>query len=217
MAELRDRGGRGHGSSCPPGGSPEGRSPQRRRLHQRGTAPVERGHRVLGPVALGGDPGLSFLDQRVHLREQRPRGCALPLERLDPPQPPQYRACLVHRPNVAAAGARVCVENVSKGIRSVPTVALNPDRDLGAARAAIDRGDGRGALKSLDRARRGYSKEFDAAGLEHVLDMVALAALTMACTLLRRSRDTLAPMTRSCVYGPATTWNVRSIRAAPGS
>jgi hypothetical protein len=56
----------------------------------------------------------------------------------------------------------------------MPTVALNPDRDLGGARAAIDRGDGRTALKILDRARRGYAKGHDAEGLEHVLDMVAL-------------------------------------------
>jgi hypothetical protein len=63
---------------------------------------------------------------------------------------------------------------VSKGIRSVPTLALRPDRDLGDARAAIDRGDGRAALKSLDRARRGYAKAHDSEGLEHVLDMVAL-------------------------------------------
>jgi hypothetical protein len=53
-------------------------------------------------------------------------------------------------------------------------VALHPDRDLGDARAAIDRGDGRAALKSLDRARRGYAKAHDSEGLEHVLDMVAL-------------------------------------------
>jgi hypothetical protein len=110
----------------------------------------------------------------VHLGEQRPRGCALALERLDPRKPAQYRACLVHRPNVAAAGARVCADNVSKGIRSILTVAPNPDRDLGDARAAIDRGDGRAALKSLDRARRGYAKAHDTEGLEHVLDMVAL-------------------------------------------
>ena len=63
---------------------------------------------------------------------------------------------------------------VSKGIRSIPTVAAHPDRDLGDARAALDRGDGRVALKSLDRARRGYAKAHDSEGLEHVLDMVAL-------------------------------------------
>jgi hypothetical protein len=61
-----------------------------------------------------------------------------------------------------------------KGIRSVPTVASHPDRDLGDARSAIDRGDGKAALKSLDRARRGYLKARDAAGLAHVLDMAAL-------------------------------------------
>jgi hypothetical protein len=53
-------------------------------------------------------------------------------------------------------------------------VATHPDRDLGEARAALDRGDGPAALKSLDRARRGYLKAHDADGLEHVLDMAAL-------------------------------------------
>jgi len=67
---------------------------------------------------------------------------------------------------------------VSKGIRSVPTVASHPDRDLGDARSAIDRGDGKAALKSLDRARRGYLKARDADGLAHVLDMAALVDTT---------------------------------------
>ena len=49
-----------------------------------------------------------------------------------------------------------------------------PDRDLGEARAAIDRGDARAALKSLDRARKGYARALDSEGLEHVLDMAAL-------------------------------------------
>lgn len=110
----------------------------------------------------------------MHLGEQRPGGGALALERLDPLQPPQHRACLVHEPTVAAAFARVCAENVSEGIRSVPTVASHPDRDLGEARAALDRGEGGAALKSLDRARRGYGKGHDVEGLEHVLAMAAL-------------------------------------------
>jgi len=50
----------------------------------------------------------------------------------------------------------------------------SPDRDLGEARAAIDRGDTRAALTSLDRARKGYASAADSEGLEHVLDMVAL-------------------------------------------
>ncbi|MDX6506979.1 MAG: hypothetical protein QOG06_1623, partial [Gaiellaceae bacterium] len=63
---------------------------------------------------------------------------------------------------------------MSKGIRFVPAVASNPDRELGEARAALDRGESPAALKSLDRARRGYLKAQDADGLEHVLDMTAL-------------------------------------------
>jgi hypothetical protein len=70
--------------------------------------------------------------------------------------------------------ARVCAGFVTKGIRFVPSVAASPDRDLGDARAALDRGDGRRAVASLDRARRGYLKRHDAEGLEHVLDMTAL-------------------------------------------
>lgn len=63
---------------------------------------------------------------------------------------------------------------MTKGIRFVPSVAASPDRDLGEARAALDRGDGRRAVATLDRARRGYLKHRDADGLEHVLDMAAL-------------------------------------------
>lgn len=48
-------------------------------------------------------------------------------------------------------------------------MAPSPDRELGEARAAIDRGDDRAALKRLDRARRGYLKRHDVAGLEHLL------------------------------------------------
>ena len=76
------------------------------------------------------------------------------------------------------AFARVCTEVVTKGIRFVPSVAASPDRELGEARAALDRGDGRRAVTSLDRARRGYLKHHDADGLEHVLDMAALVGDT---------------------------------------
>jgi hypothetical protein len=48
-------------------------------------------------------------------------------------------------------------------------VAPNPDRELAEARECIDRSDERGALKRLDRARRGYLKRHDADGLEHLL------------------------------------------------
>jgi hypothetical protein len=72
----------------------------------------------------------------------------------------------------------VCVRIVSKAIRFVPAVAPNPDRELGEARAAIDRGDSPAALKRLDRARRGYLKERDSEGLDHVLDMARLVDTT---------------------------------------
>jgi hypothetical protein len=69
-------------------------------------------------------------------------------------------------------------------------VAPQPDRDLGDARSALDRGDGRAALKSLDRARRGYLKAHDVDGLEHVLDMAALVDASDDRT--RIGRDNLA-------------------------
>jgi len=53
-------------------------------------------------------------------------------------------------------------------------MAASPDRELGEARNAIDRGDAEAALKSLDRARKGYGRARDSEGLEHVLDMAAL-------------------------------------------
>jgi hypothetical protein len=53
-------------------------------------------------------------------------------------------------------------------------MAASPDRELGEARNAIDRGDAHAALKSLDRARKGYAQARDSEGLEHVLDMAAL-------------------------------------------
>lgn len=48
-------------------------------------------------------------------------------------------------------------------------MAPQPDRELAEARAAIDRGDSRAALKRLERARRGYVKRQDSDGLEHLL------------------------------------------------
>ena len=48
-------------------------------------------------------------------------------------------------------------------------MAPQPDRELAEARAAIDRGDTRAALKRLEQARRGYLKQHDADGLEHLL------------------------------------------------
>jgi hypothetical protein len=68
----------------------------------------------------------------------------------------------------------VCVRTVSKGIRFIPAVARNPDRDLGEARECIDRGNDLAALKRLERARRGYVKQRDAEGLDHVLHMTDL-------------------------------------------
>jgi hypothetical protein len=79
---------------------------------------------------------------------------------------------------------------VPKGIRFLPSVAASPDRELGEARAAIDRGDSRAALSSLDRARKGYARALDAEGLEHVLDMAAL--VDASTDRSRIGRDNLA-------------------------
>ncbi len=114
----------------------------------------------------------------MHLREYRARRGSLALERLDPAQSPQDGARFVHASTLAMPSARVCVRIVSKAIRFVPAVAPNPDRELGEARAAIDRGDSPAALKRLDRARRGYLKQRDSDGLDHVLDMARLVDTT---------------------------------------
>jgi hypothetical protein len=53
-------------------------------------------------------------------------------------------------------------------------VATKPERDFGEARERIDRGDVRGAVKALDRARKGFAGRDDVDGLEHVLDLEAL-------------------------------------------
>jgi hypothetical protein len=75
---------------------------------------------------------------------------------------------------LAMTSARVCARIVSEAVRFLPAVAPNPDRELGEARAAIDRGDALAALMHLDRARRGYVKQRDPEGLDHVLHMAQL-------------------------------------------
>ena len=68
-------------------------------------------------------------------------------------------------------------------------MAPNPDRELADARACIDRGDEAGALKRLDRARRGYVKQRDPAGLDHLL--VLADVLQAAEDRVRIGRDNL--------------------------
>jgi hypothetical protein len=126
----------------------------------------------------------------MHLREQRTRRSALALERFDPFQSPQDGTRFVHAPTLAMTSARVCVRIVSKAVRFLPAVATNPDRELGEARAAIDRGDAPAALKRLDQARRGYFKQRDAEGLDHVLHMAEL--VDTADDRARVGRDNLA-------------------------
>ena len=71
----------------------------------------------------------------------------------------------------------MCVQIVSKAIRFVRR-GPDPDRELGEARAAIDRGDSLAALKRLDHARRGYHKQRNSDGLDHVLHMAELVDYT---------------------------------------
>jgi hypothetical protein len=68
-------------------------------------------------------------------------------------------------------------------------VAPNPDRELAEARACIDRGDENGALKHLDRARLGYVRQHDVAGLEHLF--VLADVLDAANERARDSRENL--------------------------
>jgi hypothetical protein len=86
--------------------------------------------------------------------------------------------------------ARVCLRIVSEAVRFLPAVALNPDRELGEARAAIDRGDALAALKRLNQARRGYLKQRDREGLDHVLSMAGL--IEIADDRARVGRENLA-------------------------
>ncbi|MDQ2911052.1 MAG: hypothetical protein M3R39_08575 [Actinomycetota bacterium] len=69
-------------------------------------------------------------------------------------------------------------------------MAPNPDRELGEARVAIDRGDALAALKRLDQARRGYRKQRDPEGLDHVLNMADL--VDIADDRARVGRENLA-------------------------
>src|SRR3954449_3123118 len=69
-------------------------------------------------------------------------------------------------------------------------MAGSPDRELGEARNAIDRGEALVALKNLDRARKGYARALDSDGLEHVLDMAAL--LDASDERIRIGRENLA-------------------------
>ena len=69
-------------------------------------------------------------------------------------------------------------------------MAAGPDQELGEARNALDRGDSRAALKSLDRARKGYARALDSEGLEHVLDMAAL--VDVSDDRVRIGRENLA-------------------------
>ena len=64
-----------------------------------------------------------------------------------------------------------------------------PDRELAEARACIDRGDENRAVKHLDRARRGYVKQHDVAGLEHLF--VLADVLDAANERTRDSRENL--------------------------
>ena len=68
-------------------------------------------------------------------------------------------------------------------------MAPHPDRELADARAAIDRGDERAALKRLEKARRGYARQHDAAGLEHLL--VLADVLQAADERVRAGRENL--------------------------
>jgi len=101
---------------------------------------------------------------------------------------------------------------VSKAVRFLPAVAPNPDRELGEARAAIDRGDELAALKSLDRARSGYLKERDSDGLEHVLRMADLVDASDERTWIGREnlayavKQNLRQETRRRAGGSGTPW-----------
>jgi len=123
---------------------------------------------MLGPGPLDGDPGVRLRQERMHLREHRARGRLLPLKHLDPPQSPHDRPSLVHAVDASRETRTRVWPDCAESVTVVSAVAPNPDRELAEARACIDRGDEPRALKHLDRARRGYVKQHNVAGLEHL-------------------------------------------------
>ena len=80
-------------------------------------------------------------------------------------------------------------------------MAKNPERDFGEARERIDRGDVPGALKALDRARKGFARRDDVDGLEHVLDLEALVDAGDRDERVRAARANLVYATKQNIRG----------------
>ena len=66
-------------------------------------------------------------------------------------------------------------------------VAPGPERDFGEAREHIDRREWPAALRSLDRARKGYLKLQDRSGLEHVLQLLQVIDADDDATRIERA------------------------------
>jgi hypothetical protein len=89
-------------------------------------------------------------------------------------------------------------------------VAKKPERDFGEARERIDRGDVRGALKALDRARKGFAGRDDVEGLEHVLDLEGLVGDDGGDERARAARVNLVYATKQNIRGATRKRTLRA-------
>src|SRR5215211_4828723 len=100
-----------------------------------GSAAVERLGRPFGSARLGPNPVLGLVQQCPHLVEQRLRGAAVPLERLDPRESLHHFACLVHVHD-ASRGKRTCPFRLcDESATGRPPAARGPRPGAGARRA----------------------------------------------------------------------------------
>jgi hypothetical protein len=147
-------------------------SARERRGAQRFTATLECSRRSrAGRLDL--EPRFGFGDELTHLGEQRGGRCLLTLKSVDPPQPLEHVLGFFHASDGSPENRAKTDRSVPKAIRS-RGVAPGPARDFGEAREHIDRREWRAALRSLDRARKGYLKLQDRSGLEHVLQLLVV-------------------------------------------
>jgi hypothetical protein len=91
-------------------------------------------------------------------------------------------------------------------------VAPTPERDFGQAREQIDRQEWRGAVRTLDRARKGYLKQRDRSGLEHVLGLLEVVEVSDDATRAARTnleyalKQNLRQVTRIEAGATGTAW-----------
>jgi hypothetical protein len=131
-------------------------------------APLESlgGDLAAGPF--GGEPGLALPEQLAHLGEERFGRRAFALERLDPREPVDHCACLLHLANVARRYARDRAAFATNELLSARVADF--ETKLAAARRAYEENKPFEALRRLDAARRRALKQRDEERLRRVLD-----------------------------------------------